>query len=620
MSLLDILIPLVWSSGLLAIGSSLHRGVDGDFHPEYFFPLAGFLGLFIYILGLLSALHDIIFICLTLIFLLATAWWILKSKMHSWVIDHFKRHPVTFLIVLVFLIWFGLASLSYPVTIDALNVHLGLPELYAKSGQISFFPGNPFSASPRTMEMILTSFYSLRLERAAPFFVMLIAAIFVFSIWTRARDFGGNGAIATWLLLSVPVFVSLVPAAKNDFLLWGLTFFAGLRYLEFEKSSRQSDLLWVGAAAGMAAGVKAIGLALAGVFGAVIIYNMLLGRQRIRHVLLFTAIFLLLSFPWYLYSWIVTGNPVYPFFDSLFHSPYTSTALEAFNKNLAFKTVDRNLLRLLLSPFDLVFSPDRYDGRLGFAILLFPALLIFVKRIPYGVKLALGFSLAYFPIWFFGFPYARFLLPMLPFLAIAGSFFLKSAIDRGGWIKPVLVLSLAAAVLLPLPSAVRDTSARVVSVLRGTPKNEFLADYRTLDSSDPHHAKSMPLLAYINCWEFLNRNCPPDARVGILSSYWTRADAYYLERGFVFLNPSEQREYDFLSLRNPAEIKKALAALGITYVIIDSLVISQYSDGSPWSRFAGFAAFRDGVKALQLFCGQFGELVFDDGWYRAYKL
>ncbi len=193
------------------------------------------------------------------------------------------------------------------------------------------------------------------LERAGQFFVMLIAAIFIWAVWQRARSFGGDGKISALMILTVPIFTAQAICSKNDFLLWGLCFFAICKSWDFMQNSKISDLVWAGIGAGMAAGTKAIGLALYAPLALLILYNIILGKYRIRHFAYFSVAFLLLCSPWYLYSWIITANPFYPFFNSIFHSPYFPAAYESFNNEIAIKTVEKSILSIFSSPFKLIF-------------------------------------------------------------------------------------------------------------------------------------------------------------------------------------------------------------------------------------------------------------------------
>ena len=618
MSIWEIILPILWAGGLLGVGFVFSRRFEGRFHPDYFFPSAGLLGLIIYGLGLCGALYESIFIVITLVFALFFIWMLIQVREDLY--DFINNKTIYFILILPPLIWYSLASLSYPITIDALYIHLGVPKIFAASGKIFYIPANLFSAAPLTSEMISTGFYALGLERGAQLFIVFVVAILALSIWNRAREFESSGVIALLILFTIPMLMGLITGSKNDYLLWGLTFFSTIRFLHFDRSGKTSFLILSAIGAGMAAGTKAIGLALIGPLGLIIAYNIVLGKYRLIHLFYFTVLFFVIASPWYCYSWIVAGNPVYPFFDNFFHSPYSSPQFNSFNDALAIHQIDKSILNFIITPIKLIFDPQAYDGRLGYGIILFPALLLFVRQIPQSLKTALGISLIFYCIWFFGFSFARFLLPIAPILAIAGSYFFKIAMQGGKPVKYAAIAALGLGVILPLPSVIRDTMPRVKSVISATPKYEFLENYQTLDSYQTQSIANYKGLPYIKCWHYLNDNTPYNSKIGILASFWTRPDGYYLDRDFLYLNPSEQNIYNFTSLLTDDSIGSSLGKLGITYIVLDSVILDQFSDNSPWKKIDGFPLFSAGVNALVEFCQRNGELAYSDNRYRVYKI
>jgi hypothetical protein len=618
MSPWEIVIPVIWAGGLLAGGFVISGRMENDYYPDYFFPAVGLMGLVIFGLGLSARLYRGIFIFITiaLAIMFMLLLWRIRPSLYRFV----RNKPLWLPVIGVPLIWYALASLSYPVSTDALYFHLGLPKIYAAAGYMSYIPANLFSASPQTSEMISTAFYSMGLERGAQLFIMLVAAILVLSVWRRAGEFGGSGTIAILILFTIPIFAGLAVGSKNDYLLWGLSFFAIMKFIQFDQTGRESLLLLAGIGAGMGAGTKAIGLALFGPPALVLLYNIGLGKYRLSHLLKFSVCFGAFAAPWYIYSWIMAGNPVFPFFDNIFHSPYSSTLFNDFNKELAIKSVDRSALNLIISPVRMVFQPESYDGRLGYGIVLFPAMLAFTRKVPRGIKVAMAISIIFYLIWFFGFPFARFILPVAPFLAIGGSYyFLRLSEGRKAW-RVVATLSLALGVALPIPPLIRDTLPRVRSVIKDTPKYEFLENYRTLDPYQPRSGETIAGLSYIKCWKYINDVTPAEFRIGILTSFWTRADGYYLDRDFIYLNPSEQNVYDFTQLKSDEAIESSLKRLGIGFIVLDSTVLEQYSSVSPWAEIEGFEKFADGVRALRSFCMKNGTVIYADNRYLVYRL
>ncbi len=618
MIIFDIVIPIIWAGGLLSLGQIAVSGEGSRFKFENIFPLTAFMGTIIFAIGLLGWINHQLFYIITLLLLILFAF---KFKvLLSHLKEFIKNHLFVFIIMVLISVWLSLAALSYPVGPDALYFHLGLPKIYARAGGVTFIPGNIFSASPRAMEMMSTAFLSMGLERGAQFFILLLAIALIISVWRKADEIGGSGIIAALILVSASIFSTQLVDSKNDILLTGVIFFAVVQFFAFRQSDSIKSLIFAGIGAGLAAGVKATGLSIIGVLGLILLYDFITGRTKFKQFALFLSISIVVASPWYAYSWFVTGNPLYPFFGNYFHSPYWYQIFDAFNRAISAKTADTNILNLIVSPFNLVFDPEAFRGRIGYAVILLPLLLLFMKKIPTAIRWISCLSLIYYLFWYFGFPLARYLMPILPLLAIAGSYFAKAAIDERGVIKYTIIMALIFAVLIPIPTVLSQTSYRVISVIKNMGRDSFLEQYKTFDPNSPRSGEMANQFEYFKCWRAIESNTSPDGKIGILSSFWTRADGYYLNRNFVYLNPSEQNAYDFTTIRDSSEVSHALSNLGISIVVVDSLVLAEFSSKSPWKDSPGFPIFSLGVGALNRYLKTSAELIYSNDRFSVYKI
>jgi hypothetical protein len=120
-----------------------------------------------------------------------------------------------------------------------------------------------------------------------------------------------------------------------------------------------------------------------------------------------------LGSPPYLYAWAKTGNPVFPFANAIFRSPYYPSPFvdPRFDEHLTWKT-----------PYDMTFHSARYfEGQGGgtgfqFLVLLLPALLLLRKRFPW---LLAGAGASVILVLLIVLPNFRYLYPALPLLSIA---------------------------------------------------------------------------------------------------------------------------------------------------------------------------------------------------------
>ena len=143
------------------------------------------------------------------------------------------------------------------------------------------------------------------------------------------------------------------------------------------------------------------------------------------------AIFLASAVPPYLTAWVKTRNPVFPFLNEVFKSPYFDSTTSLVDRRFQTPLAPGTL-------YDITFQTHKYlegqDGALGFHyFLLLPlAVLLFRRDWPYVAKAALVIGLASCILTFRTQSNLRYLYPAFPLFLIAASVVLVrlSAVDR----------------------------------------------------------------------------------------------------------------------------------------------------------------------------------------------
>ena len=138
-------------------------------------------------------------------------------------------------------------------------------------------------------------------------------------------------------------------------------------------------------------------------------------HKKMKAFVAAAVLIVLMGAPPYLYAWAKTGNPVFPFANARFRSPFfdatTSFTDARFNAPLNWKT-----------PYDLTFQSGNYfegqPGAAGFQylLLLVPALLTLRKRLPW---LLVGAATLAGLVLLIALPNLRYLYPVLPLLSLA---------------------------------------------------------------------------------------------------------------------------------------------------------------------------------------------------------
>lgn len=183
---------------------------------------------------------------------------------------------------------------------------------------------------------------------------------------------------------------------------------------------------------------------------------------RLRWTFRMLAILLPLAASSYAYAVLVTGNPLFPFFNAVFRSPYYPLENMRDLKWMAGVTWH--------VPWDLAFHAERYGqyyaGASGLAVLAtLPALLVDAVRRPVPRWLAL-WALACAVLLFLQMQYLRYLFPAYAVLAVLGVVALTRLVDWRGFVAAIVVLVAVDAALMPTTSW----------IVRGNPWAALLRD------------------------------------------------------------------------------------------------------------------------------------------------
>ncbi|MEA2012759.1 MAG: hypothetical protein U9O87_06715, partial [Verrucomicrobiota bacterium] len=164
-------------------------------------------------------------------------------------------------------------------------------------------------------------------------------------------------------------------------------------------------------------------------------------KKRIYALLLFISILSLVAFPFYLRSWIATGNPIYPYYSEYFTTNPATLAMSKIHHQMGMsKFGSRSIISFFTTFVKLASNPEwNLDGRYGWH--LFPLLLLFLygniqnlflkflktfknreEEIQINNNLFLSFYCFFlYLFWFLTAQQARFLLPcysLMFFLAV----------------------------------------------------------------------------------------------------------------------------------------------------------------------------------------------------------
>jgi hypothetical protein len=515
----------------------------------------GIISLLVFFLGILGLFYNWSFIILLFLLTLFAFWGVkIKGK------PKLGAFPYELLIFLPWFIVAILGALSPPIDWDGLAYHLAVPKLYLQAHRIYWVKFIHHSNFPFLMEMLYTIPLSFRLTDACKLFHFTFALLIISLIYFELRKYGKiAGIIGALLPLQTVIFSWESTIAYNDL---AFAFYVLLALSAFLKE----EFLLAGIAMGFALGTKHLALSFLLAFfillpfykeGKLIIKPRWSGLPRKLAVFLLPA--LLLALPWYLKSYIYTGNPVYPFLYSIFDGRlWNSEAAEAYRKAQLSMGMGRGLIHFILLPWNLTFHPGKFfdPGANPYFVLIGPLYLAFLPLILYEPFFLVFLFLTTLQ-WFLLSQNIRYFLPILAILPIP----LAKNLLRF-WRKPfkmIFASLLGISYLFHLFLFSWMTYPCWAVALGLESREDFI---RRVFQPYP-------------VYEFVNENLPKDSKIALLGE----PRGFYLDREYIWADPGHHTMIPYEKFRSVQELIEGYKKLGITHIIINRI----FAPGNPQS-------------------------------------
>ncbi len=243
--------------------------------------------------------------------------------------------------------------------------HLALPSDYGRAGRILAQPGNVYSGYPHFMH----SLYAVAMlgdhELPVSLLNWSMGCLACMAIYSLGRRVGTRqtGLVSAALLATAPIYLDQAGNVGIDlpFVAYSTAGLAAVVAWHDEK--RLEWLLVAGVLAGASCGIRHTGY-LVCMLLAIGVLALSLRNRPLRHAGIFALVAVVLALPWLFRSWLITGNPLFPFLLSVFpESPIDHIAVstpgvhESINRSSGM-----GLVALLRFPWDIVMRPAMYDG------------------------------------------------------------------------------------------------------------------------------------------------------------------------------------------------------------------------------------------------------------------
>lgn len=489
---------------------------------------------------------------------------------------------------------------------DAIAYHLAAPKVYLQHHRIIFLPTDHHSNFPFLVEMLFTLGLMLNGFALANLFHFALGALTVAAIVAIGRrHFALNaGWIAALAFASTPIVIWEAGAAYIEH---GMALYVLLSIGAALECRRTADPRWLGLSGilmGFALGTKALALVPAFALPALLLVD----RYRFKQLRWYLLGAIVVGCPFYVKTWVLTGDPVYPFGYKIFHGRYWSEDLastyagsqKAFGLQRSVVTAEddwRNLQPVaephrpqdrlrnaMMAPFALVSVPrifyDYTDpgpfNHLGFLFLALPMLLLVAagrSQISKASALTGGVVLLWYLVWSQTMQYVRYLVPMLPLLLLIGGEGVVHAARKWKLIGALAAVVFAQQIWVSLHFFGVDAPRRAATISEPDRRDQYadslITSYgRLFQIMKAPEARDNYLKRAVNHYaatEWLNKNASKDAGVILFEE----PRGFYLDRPYLWGNYFHSLFIPYATFATGREMADWFLGHGYRYALVN---------------------------------------------------
>ncbi len=475
-----------------------------------------------------------------------------------------------------------IGSLAPPIAKDTLLYHFAVPKAFIAQGSNAFVDGNIASYLALGSEMHVVwamlgggLFSRGAAEAAAGAVIWVFFPLLLIAMYGIAREIGIDrpwALIAVLMTAAVPTAYHVASSAYIDL---ALALFVTLAIYSLSRWWKTLEAGWLVAVAiflGAALSSKLTALFVIAAFALIILLRARKAQasepDSIGRIagLGFAALILagVLASPSYLRTWAETGSPVFPFYLSVWKGEATGWDVERSNlfqgMNAQYGGYVKTPLDYLAAPWNLSVTAQpeiatHFDGVLGVAFLIgLPILILGLWKfeMPVEVKIFEGVAGVMFLFWLFSSQQMRYLLPLLPVLAIGIAMAFQRVGESEGRLRSVGSLSI--------------TVAAVAGILVSTAWFLQRAPLRVVLGGETREAYLARNIDYYPYYRWLNEESPAENKVWLINM---RRDTYHLDRPYFsdYLFEDWTLRKMVWEARSVEELRAKTAAMGVQYVL-----------------------------------------------------
>lgn len=448
-----------------------------------------------------------------------------------------------------------------PTDIDALLYHLTIARRFLEEGRFIHLVTITPSNWPLGVESLFSVLLAMSNDAPISIVQFLFGLLSITVVYSYGRRICGRlcAATAVCVLLVQWMFWWEMATGYIDL---GLTAFAALMVYALDRSSRfpvdiQRWQVLAAVFAGLAATTKLQGLWVIVVFVILLFLTAPGGsfRNRVRTTFALGSLAMAIVLPWYIRTWVLTGNPVYPMLYGIFGgSEWTADGWKRYAESYLITDAISTGLPLTSA---VVYST--YALRIGGGIVAAWAIIYLTRSAV--VRIPVWFVVLFTTAIFAGSAAnARFLLPALPPFAVASAMVLNRWESR----LPIILclLSIPLAVWIGVWKVRPDLDIAVKGAIGIVSRDEYMRADTTITDFDVA--------------QFANRNLPSTSR--ILLCLQREHTALYKAQTFW----ANYRLQDSFHYESDERLQSDLTRLGVTHLVLADGFSAWYGNHPAW--------------------------------------
>jgi hypothetical protein len=476
---------------------------------------------------------------------------LLKSIKH----DGFKQSLLAIL-ALYFILNF-VASLAPPMDVDSLVYHLSIPKHWIQNHKVVYIPYILPSEFPLTVETLYTLGMILTNDVSAGLIIWVYSLLFALAILSFCREYFSTkvGILAATAFCCTPLFGSIsvrtfVDIATGFYAFIGL--YAFLKYIDID------DYKWLilgCIASGFSAATKHSGVIPFVVLSVAIVIVEIKRRKltikSIQRIILCYLVFILIPMPWYIKSFINTGNPTVIYFTHFFGGRNLlpedmSNTIISWRSTYSFTST--NWIKMLLLPFIILLNAFFLDIRywlVGQFILAFLPILAIMKKNKNIIYLII-YSFILLILYSIVTNQARLAIPVFAGLFIASAYSAYRILDNNVILKNVIQVIIIVSLFFNMIPLFQDVSEKYKVAIGLETREQYLE--RRVD--------------VYSAIDFANRNLGDGAKIMTMDSRGYHLDKPYLVGAKLF-----QGYIRFDEINDLSQLSNMLQSYGITHIL-----------------------------------------------------